>query len=198
MKKLIAILLALTTAMSLAACGNNKDDAGTTGAQMDVPESALVILETVWNSYGENDKFFVVGGSYDEDESKNNTVDNAPGKYDLQNEGMTTSLMVPADQLKNLTEAASLMNGMMANYFTCGVFRLAEGADAAAFVQAMQSSISSAQWLCGQPEKMLIAVIAGEYVLAAYGLTDNIDTFAGKLSAAYPGTEMRVNEAITG
>lgn len=198
MKKLIALLLALTTLLSLAACGKNKGDTNTTGTQMEVPESALVILETVWNSYGENDKFFAVGGSYDEDESKNNTVDNAPGKYDLQNEGMTTSLMVPADQVQNLSEAASLMNGMMANHFTCGVFRMAEGADVTAFVQAMQSSIHSAQWLCGQPEKMLIAVIADEYVLAAYGLADNLNTFAGKLSAAYPGTDVRVNEAING
>jgi len=195
MKKIIAMLLALATVFAFAACGNNANTAGTTEAKVDVPESALVILETVWNSYAEEEKFFAMGGSYDEDETKNNMVDGAPGKYDLANEGMTTTLMAPADQLANITDAASLMNGMMANHFTGAAFRVT---DAAAFAEAMHTSIASAQWICGMPEKMIVVIVGGEYVVAAFGLATNIDTFASKLSAAYPGAEVKYNEAIAG
>lgn len=194
MKKMIALLLALATVFAFAACGNNASGTPTTTeAKVEVPESALVILETVWNSYAEDEKFFAMGGSYDEDETKSNLVDGAPGKYDLANEGMTTQLMAPADQLANITDAASLMNGMMANHFTGAAFRVS---DAAAFAEAMHASIGAAQWLCGQPEKMIIAIVGGEYVVAAFGLANNIDTFASKLSAAYPDAEVKYNEAI--
>lgn len=196
MKKMIALLLALVTVFTFAACGNNANTAETTTEpKVEVPESALVVLETIWGKYADENKFFAAGGSYDEDETKNYMVDGAPGKYDLANEGMTTSLMVPADQVANVTDAASLMNGMMANYFTGGAFRVA---DAAAFADAMHTSIGAAQWICGQPEQMLIAVVGGEYVVAAYGLADNISVFSAALSAAYPDSEVKYNEAITG
>ncbi|MBO5869025.1 MAG: hypothetical protein J6Q54_08960 [Oscillospiraceae bacterium] len=196
MKKIIALLLALATVFAFAACGNNASTTPTTTeAKVEVPESALVILETVWNSYAEEEKFFAMGGSYDEDETKNNMVDGAPGKYDLANEGMTTSLMAPADQLANITDAASLMNGMMANHFTGAAFRVT---DAAAFAEAMHTSIASAQWICGQPEKLLVVIVGGEYVVAAFGLADQLDNFASKLSAAYPDAEVKYNEAIAG
>ena len=190
MKKLIAILLALATVFAFAACGKSGNE-----SKGDAPESALVLMETIWNSYAEEEKFFGVGGSYDEDESKNNMVDGAPGKYDLANEGMTTMLMAPADQLSNITDAASLVNGMMANHFTGAAFRVS---NAAAFADAMKTSIANAQWICGQPEKMYIAIVGGEYVVAAFGLEANIDTFASKLTAAFPGAEVKYNETIAG
>ena len=196
MKKIIAMLLALATVFAFAACGNNASTTPTTTeAKVEVPESALVILETVWNSYAEEEKFFAMGGSYDEDETKNNMVDGAPGKYDVANEGLTSQLMVPAEQAANITDAASLMNGMMANHFTGAAFRVA---DAAAFAETMHTAIASARWICGMPEKMIVVIVGGEYVVAAFGLANNIDTFASKLSAAYPDAEVKYNEAIAG
>jgi hypothetical protein len=45
-------------------------------------------------------------------------------------------------------------------------------------------------------EKMFVAVI-GEYVVAAFGLNDFMNTFEAKLTAAYPTVEYAYNAAIT-
>lgn len=200
MKKYIALMLVLTTLVTLTACGkrkNNTDNTtNTTSAPMVLPESALGLLETVWSSYGENEAFYAMGGNYHEDEAKNNIVENAPGRYDLENDGMTTVLMVPADELSKVSEAASLMHGMMANNFTCGAFRLAEGTDAKAFAEAMHKSITEQHFLCGAPEAVFVATVGDEYVVAAYGLKDLLDTLQSKLSAAYPGAQVVYSKII--
>ena len=202
MKKLIALLLVLTTILTLTACGRKKNDAAnttnTTAAPMELPEDALTLLNTVWASYGENEKFPVMGGNYDEDETKNNIVDGAPGKYDLANDGMTATLMVPADKVTDIADAASLTHGMMANNFTCGVYHLKEGVDAKAFGEAMHKSITEQRFLCGAPEAILVAVIGDAYVLSAYGLKDLLDNLQSKLSASYPGTQVLYSKIITG
>lgn len=189
MKKIIAMLLVLTMAAGLVACGNNAG-AETTGVQDVKPGSALEMLETVWGSYAEDEKFFAMGGDM------NNMVDNAPGKYSLDDEGMTATLLVPADQIANLDEAASLIHGMMLNNFTCGAYHVT--GDAQAFAEAMYNAISTNPWMCGQPEEMLIAIVGGEYVVAAFGITDIMDVFEAKLTAAYPGAKLAYNEAIAG
>lgn len=199
MKKIIAIALALTTLFAFAACGKKADGGETTAtaeAKIDLPESALVLLTTVWEGFGEEEQFPAMGGNYDEDETKNNVVDNAPGKYDLANEGMTTVLMVPADKLPQITEAASLMHGMMANNYTCGAYKLAEGTDAKAFGEAMYKSISEAQFLCGAPEAVFVATLGDGYVVAAFGLTGLMNAMESKLTAAYPGAQILYNKAI--
>lgn len=202
MKKFIALLLVFTTLLTLAACGRKKPGAdsttNTTAAPMELPDTALALLDTVWASYSENDKFPAMGGNYDEDEAKNNIVDGAPGKYDLTNDGMTASLMVPADKLSDIADAASLMHGMMANNFTCGAYHLKDGVDATAFGEAMHKSITEQRFLCGAPEAVFVAVLDNEYVVAAYGMNALLDTLQSKLSAAYPGTQVLYSKLITG
>ena len=201
MKKYIALLLAFATLLTLAACGrkntNSGDTTNTTGAPMVLPENALALMNTVWAGYGENDKFPAMGGNYDEDESKNNVVDNAPGKYDLANDGMTATLMVPADRLAEITDAASLMHGMMANNFTWGTYQLKDGVDAKAFGDAMYKSITEQRFLCGAPEAIFVATVGDQYVLAAFGLKDLMDVLQSKVTAAYPGAKVLYSELIT-
>ena len=77
MKKLIAMFLAALTALSLTAC------AAKSGAQPDASEipDALTILNTVWASYSEDEKFPAAGGDYSED----NMTDGQPGTVGLEN-----------------------------------------------------------------------------------------------------------------
>ena len=196
MKKFITLILVLATLLTLAACGKNKGGEATTAPKMELPDSALTLLNTVWASYADADKFPAMGGNYNEDESKNNNVDNAPGKFDIQDEGMTATLMVPADKLSQITDAASLMHGMMANNFTCGAYKLAEGSDAKAFGEAMHKSITEQRFLCGAPEAIFVAILDNEYVVAAYGMKDLLDNLQAKLSAAYPGTQVLYSKVI--
>ena len=190
MKKIIALLLVLTMAVSLVACGNNaKAPETTTGSVVDYGETAEDLLNNIWDSMDEG-KLFPVGGGDAE-----NTVMDAAGKYSLEDEGLTATLLVPADQIENISEAASLMHGMMQNNFTCGAFKVT--GDVTAFVDAMYTAISGNRWMCGMPEKMAIAVV-GEFVVAFWGINDCFEPFMNALQSAYPNAELDYNEAITG
>ena len=184
MKKIIAMLLAVMLVVSMAACGGKEGETNQGGeVQMEVPTSALEVLENVWASYTDDEKFPVYGGNAGE-----NMVDGAPGAFDVSDtDGLTYTLLVPADQAAYVDGAASMVHGMLANNFTCGVFHIT--GDTKAFAEAMKNAVSGNQWMCGMPEKMLVTTISGEYVVVAFGLGDAINPFQAKLAAAYPAAE---------
>ena len=191
MKKLIALCLALVMVLAMAACGKKAEETPTESDApvVEVPGSALEILETVWALYGDDEKFPVIGGD------ANNMVDGAPGAFGLEDADMATyQLLVPADQLTNIDEAASLFHGMMLNNFTCGVFHVTGDADA--FAAAMVNAVKNNQWMCGMPETMYVSVIGGEYVLMAFGINDAMNPFVAKLAEAYPDAVIVSNEAV--
>ena len=191
MKKMITLCLVLVMVLSLAACGNQNNVSPTEpdAAPVEVPGSALEILETVWGLYGDDEKFPVMGGD------ANNMVDGAPGTFDHTDaEMLTYQLLVPADQAANVDEAASLFHGMMLNNFTCGVFHVTGNAHD--FANAMVEAVKNNQWMCGMPETMLVTVIGGEYVLMAFGINDAMTPFEAKLAEAYPAAETVANEPI--
>lgn len=196
MKKIISLLLALTmlAAMAAGCAGNgNETTAGTAESKVEVPASALEILNNIWALYGENDKFPVIGGDF------GNPVDGAPGNYSLEDaEAVSYSLEIPVDQVANIDQAASLIHAMMTNNFTCGVFHLKEGVDASAFAETMYKAVQGKQWMCGMAEKVIVAVIGGEYVLMAYGVNDAMGPFETNLSTAYPDADVKYSEAVTG
>ncbi len=210
MKKLIAILLALTLVMGLVACGNNNAgnetttvpntitididiplDTDTEGTEANVASNgASTVLTNIWNKVPEESRFFAMGGDM------NNMVDGAPGVYSLEDEGLTSTLLIPTDQIANVDEAASLVHAMMLNNFTAGMFHVI--GDASAFADAMYNAISANPWICGTPEKLIVAIIDSEYVLACFGINDAINPFESALTAAYANADVKYNEAITG
>ena len=191
MKKLLTVCLALTMMLTvLAGCGAEEPPV-TTEAPENLPASALEVLETVWANYADEEKFSIIGGNIEA-----NIMD-APGNYDMTYaENMTYNLLVPADQIANVTEAASMIHMMNANTFTCGVFRLAEGVTAADFGAAMQGAIQNNQWLCGFPDELLIRNFGDAYVLVAFGNADAMTTFDKHLTAAYPEFQTLYSESI--
>ena len=193
MKKLMALILSAVMVLTLfAGCaGNNTNTESNDNAQ--VPGSALEILQNIWAGYAEDDKFAIMGGN---PESMNME---GPGVWDpAYAEGMAYSLLIPDEYVASVTEAASMIHMMNANTFTCGVMHLAEGTDVAAFTAAMEQKIQTNPWMCGFPEKLIIAVIGGEYVLTAFGVNDAMNPFEGYLNAAYADAEIAYNEAIAG
>ena len=194
MKKLIALTLTFVMMMTLfVGCAGSNGNAGSgeSDSNVVVPESALEILQNIWAAYGENDKFAVMGGN---PEAMNME---GPGVWDpAYAEGMTYSLLIPAEQMDNVAEAASMIHMMNANTFTCGVVQLAEGADAKAFAGVMREAVQNNRWMCGFPEKLIIAVIGGEYVLTAFGVNDTMNPFEGYLGTAYADAEIAYNEVI--
>ena len=91
MKKLFALMLAAVMVLSLAACGGNdtKNDQPSGDRPAEIT-SALSLLETVWNDYGEDEKFAVVGGGPDAEQM----VDGAPGAFDLTDRSLAEYQLV--------------------------------------------------------------------------------------------------------
>lgn len=152
---------------------------------------ALDILNAIWGDFADDEKFPIYGGNMEA------PVMDAPGVFDLtMEEALTTNLLIPADQLANVTEVATMIHLMNANTFTCGVVRLADGVAAADFAAAMESAIMGNRWMCGFPDSMLVVDIDGAYVLVAFGLNDAMNPLADHLSAVYPDAAVLYNQPI--
>ena len=220
MKKIVSLILAGVMALSLAACGGDKPaetNAPETTAPIEttvVPETtvapettapeaetqapaastgSLTVLENIWNLYGEDEKFAVIGGNME------SPVDGAPGNYDMAYaENLTWNLLVPEDQIANIDEAATMIHMMNANTFTSGVVHLVEGTDAEAFANTMRDAIQNNQWMCGFPETLTVAVLEGGYVLIAFGVNDAMNPFMTHFEEAFANPTMLINEAIAG
>ena len=193
MKKFVSVLMALVMVLSLAACGgnNNADASNNDAASATTVASSLEVLETIWSKYGEDEKFAVIGGNME------SPVDGAPGNYDMAYaENLTYNLLVPAESLASVDEAATMIHMMNANTFTSGVVHLTEGTDVAAFVQTMREAVQNNQWMCGFPETLVIAVIDNAYVLVAFGVNDAMTPFQTHLAEAFANADVQVNEAI--
>ena len=221
MKKILSLALAAVMALSLVACGGNNNE--TTAPETTVPavettapvtettapeaettapeaettapvtadaNGATTVLQNIWNNVEE--KWAIVGGSDAE-----NPVWDAPGNYDLASENLPYQLLVPADQVANLTEAGSMIHMMNANTFTCAAYKLAEGADQAAFVSAMETAIKNNPWMCGFPDQLIVAEVEG-FVVIAFGVNSAIDPFVTALSAAYPAATTLVSVSLAG
>ena len=161
------------------------------GSEEQAPAStgALAVLNKIWEVTGENEKFPAAGGDV------NNMVDGAPGNYSLEDaEALTYQLLVPADQVANIDDAAALFHGMMLNNFTCGVFHV--NGDAKAFGDAMYDAIKNNQWMCGFPETMIVAVIDGEYVPSGFGINDIMKPFVANLKEAHQNLEILYLEDV--
>lgn len=197
MKKMISMLLALVLVLGLTACGGNTEPTETVAI-----DSALTVLEETWAKFPEGERFSVFGGDMEThaekmDQDENYQIPNEPGAYDMTySENLTYSLMIPADQLANVDEAATMIHAMIANNFTSGVVHLTEGTDVAAFTAAVHEAIKNNPWMCGFPEKELIAVVGGEYVLIAFGVNDAMTPFQTHFTAAYPSAEIVYNDNL--
>ena len=155
--------------------------------------AALNALNAIWGAYGEDEKFAMIGGNMEAG------IMDQPGVWDpAYKEGLSTTLLIPAEQLANVTEAATMIHMMNTNTFSGGVVKLADGTDAAAFAQAVRDAIQNNQWLCGMPEKMVISDLGDGCILIAYGVNDAMSVFEGHLATVFAGAQSLFSEAIGG
>lgn len=149
------------------------------------------ILSNIWSTYADNERFAAYGGAVE------NSVSDGPGDLDMKNtEEITTRYLVPEDQLATIREGASLVHLMNNNIFTGVVFQLADEANEETLAKALRDKIQGNQWICGQPDKLLIADLEGDHLLMAFGSKDAIDTFRTKLSGVYADADILYEENI--
>lgn len=182
MKKLTAILLVLAMLLAFAACTGSKDDTTTEGKSEPAgPASALALLEEVWKTYAEDEKFAAAGG----DGTEENSRSDAPGKFGISDaETLDSMLGFPKDSVALIDDAASLMHMMNQNTFTCGAYHVANSSDVDALAAKLKDNILARRWMCGFPEKLVIVAV-GDYVLSYFGNGETVDLFTAKLTAVY-------------
>ena len=187
MKKVFAILLSAALLFSLAACASKGNEPGSSTNGVD----PLTLLQTVWNSHSEDEKFAVSGGDLSPEHMKDE-----PGVFSISDASeLDRELGFPEAEVSNITAAASLVHMMNANTFTCGAFQLKDGVDAAALAKKVEQNIQSRQWMCGFPDKLVVASLDG-YLISVFGAEDLVDTFRDKLQTAYPGTQIVSDDPI--
>ena len=186
MKKFLTLLLAAAMTLSLAACGSKTDDNSGNNSQ---PASALELLNAVWANYSDDDKFPAAGGDFDEA----NMTEDAPGNFSVEDgDALDYSLSFPAADAGKLSDAASLTHMMNANTFTAAAYH-ATG-DTAELAQQLRDNIMQRQWMCGFPDKLVVAEV-GEYVVTVFGADELVDTFMTHLNGIY-GVSATYDEAI--
>lgn len=185
MKKILALTLAIAMLLTLAACTTNE----TKGPSV---ADAKELLTKVWDVHAEDERFAAAGGDFSE---TNMTMD-APGKFGIADvETIQSMLLIPADSVALIDDAASLMHMMNANTFTCGAFHVADSANVTVLADTMKDVISQNQWMCGFPDKFTVITV-GNYVISVFGNEQLVDTFKTHTTEVYESANVVYDEPI--
>ena len=227
MKKLLALTIALLMlTMSFVACGNNNDNADdttttagnndavttpadTTAAPEDTttaaPElaygNALELLQIIFDKYNasatEETKLYVCGGNVNNFETAN---PEGPGAFiALENEDYNANLGFPAANADKIASAASMFNMMNANTFNCYTIQFTDGTDVDAMITALKDNILARQWICGSPEKLVIAKAPGNYIIVVWGVVEFggiVDPVAQSFATSVEGASIVVEHSF--
>jgi hypothetical protein len=220
MKKIIALILAcLMLTMSFVACDkgetetttesveNNQTEAPagdttveeTTEAVVELPyKSAIELLQIIFEKYNaaqatDDTKLWVSGGNINNFETCN--MEGPAAFVALADEDYNQNLGIPAAEASKIASAASMFNMMNANTFNCFTVQLTDGTDADAFVNTVKDSILSRQWICGSPEKLVIAKAPGNCIIAVWGVVEFggiVDPVAQSFATSVEGAQIVV------
>ncbi len=195
MKKLGILGLSMILVLSMTACGKDASEGNTTAevtteVAVEITDS-LEIFTTVWGTYGDDEKFAIAGGDY------NNSVMDAPGKFNVADvESLDAMLGVPADAAAYIDDAASMMHMMNANTFTAGAYHVADPANQQIFCDSLKNNIMNRQWMCGFPDTLIVVSIGDSYVVSAFGNAEIIENFKTKLTTEYPVAAVVYEESL--
>lgn len=173
MKKIFAVLLALTLVLSFASCGGNNTETSsvenTSSTETVTGKTSLDVLNDLWNAYPDEDKFFVAEEGM---EPFCPFVEPMAFEYEAAEE-IDNFLAFPtahADKIKNVSYFMHMMN---ANSLTVAAVQL-EGVDAKVVADAIKENIMGRQWICGFPERLYV-VSVGDVIVYAFGIAGYSD-----------------------
>ena len=151
----------------------------------------VTLLKNTWALFGEDERFPVTGGDF----STGELLEEA-GSFSLEEPDTLDYVCgFPAAEIEKIDSAATLMHMMNQNTFTAGAFHMAEGANINEVGKAVRDNILSRQWMCGFPDKMIVANV-GDYLVCAFGKNQQVDAFTKHLAEAYPITVIVADEPI--
>ena len=192
-RRVWVLLLAGALMLSLCACGSNpagnKENTQETETEKEVEiVDATDILTKVWNEYEAvdtdgnmyNDRFDVMGGHFE------SAVMNMPAKYDLtKTSDLALMYCVPETVIPMIDDAGTIVHLMKASTFTAGAYHVTDVANVKAVVEGIKAQTLGNQWLGGFPDKHLIAIVEGQYVVSAVGTEEVVDNFEDMLEEVF-------------
>lgn len=206
MKRITALFFTVMMIFMLAGCGSG--DGGSQSGTGENPEEseesqygeseksqygeALDVLSAIRQSYKEEDMFAIYGGNQE------NAVMDAPGRFDIsKTEEMKVNLGLPEELWDDIDDAASMVHMMNANIFTGAVYHLKDGTDSNDFADAVKTNIMDTQWICGQPDTLVIIEVKGNYIITAYGEAEIMETFKDNALSALDGSQVIMEEPVS-
>ena len=218
MKKIIALALALVMlTMSFVACTGNGETTTEAPETTVAPETteevteapvvlpyanAAELLQIIFEKYNaaqatDDTKLWVCGGNINNFDTCN---PEGPAAFvALDNEDYNANLGIPAAEASKIASAASMFNMMNANTFNCFTVQLNEGVDADAFVSTLKDNILARQWICGAPEKLVIAKAPGNCIIAVWGVVEFggiVDPVAQSFATSVEGAQIVVEHSF--
>ncbi len=185
MRKAVLLFLSVMMVSVLSGCGGQKDSQAEQGGGQSQYTEALEVLNQVIEAYGEDELFSMYGGDQE------NAVMDGPGKFDItKTEELESVYGLAADQSSNIEDAATMVHLMNANTFTGAVYRIKEGVDMNAFADALKSCILARQWICGQPDTLVLINVDGRYIITAFGEAGIIENFKTNALSALSGAQV--------
>lgn len=203
MKRIMILFFMVMMIFMLAGCGSG--DGGSQSGTGENPEEsqygeseesqygeALDVLSAIRQSYKEEDMFAIYGGNQE------NAVMDAPGKFDIsKTEEMKANLGLPEELWDDIDDAASMVHMMNANIFTGAVYHLKDGTDINDFADVVKTNIMATQWICGQPDTLVIIEVKGNYIITAYGEAEVMETFKDNALSALDGAQVIMEEPVS-
>ena len=203
MKTISLILCIIFAVLALTGCmGVQSPTTGTTPAP-EIPTVGTTVpgtsgtdsagvLEKIWGRFPEEERFAVYGGAM------SHAVSDGPGDLDLKDiEELTGKYLLPEAQLAGIRDGASLVHMMNSNIFTAAAVQLGDGTDGQALAEAWRNAIRQNQWICGQPDKLVMYRI-GDQILMAFGSSDAMQLWETRTAEAFPDAKELYNETVIG
>ncbi len=188
MKKIIALMLALPLALGLIGCSGGSEN----NADADVAyESSVAILSATWDALDESARFAAFGGDFE------NAVSDAPAAHSLEAvDSLTMNFGIPADLVGSIDDAATIMHAMNANTLSAIACHFVDGTDLDAAAEAIKAELSGRQWICGSPDKFVVAKVPGNYLVVVFGVNDVAGPFISSMSAHVMGCDIVIDEPL--
>ncbi|MBR2445412.1 MAG: hypothetical protein IKB28_01950 [Clostridia bacterium] len=161
-------------------------------------EELLKLLMDAYNANATEDTMlYVCGGNPYNFETTN---PEGPAKFVALEDGdYDANLGYPTADISKQDDAASMFNMMNINVFNCYAVHFTNSADVDAMATAIKDNILARQWICGAPEKLVIAKMPGDYLVVVWGAVEFggvVDPFTASFATTVEGSSIVVEHTF--
>ncbi len=189
-----------TSADSEAADNTTAEETTTAPAEL-AYNSAEELLKLLMDAYNANateeTMLYVCGGNPYNFETTN---PEGPAKFvALEDADYDANLGYPTADISKQDDAASMFNMMNMNVFNCYAVHFTNSADVDAMATAIKDNILARQWICGAPEKLVIAKMPGDYLVVVWGAVEFggiVDPFTATFATTVEGSSIVVEHTF--